>query len=178
MDSQEIPASDWLRCITLNGMCRDEPSEWIRWMDFVTGWMKCIDCRPTHFGITADGWKSKGILKIIRQHGKILRTIESGASIKTLEYFSLPDRFAQALFAFHAYISKDKHHVYVWVEREKLHLSNLPALLEQLESFCNVESREIFDIWRYQHPLMVINRSVPWSKLSTLHWIEGGPDDV
>jgi hypothetical protein len=152
-------------------------NRWEQWLLFSADFISGNGFSPTHIGIISEKeFKSGKIIDYKKAQNRIKKTIEN-ETIKSMELYSLPENFKQALFDYNILTIKEEtinfHNLISIIVPNDIFKRNDKALLiKKMKKHIALKEGEIFEISYPENPIMYIGKMNGADYYKTLNIIE------
>lgn len=111
-------------------------------------------------------------MKLSKNEKKVLNEIKSGQEIKYISMFSLPEDFQSASFDYDVMIVRNSQFTTVTVNKGDFNKIDEQKLVQLLSKYVNKGQCEIYEMDRYESPLIYASKANPTSFFKTLKIIK------
>ncbi|WP_416144582.1 hypothetical protein [Planococcus koreensis] len=136
--------------LLLYGTVNPKKENILSWYQFVYDMSEKLGFPFTHLGIKGDSFKSEKLLTIKRAENRFKKSLERGESIKSLELYSLPEDFTQAIFDYDTLwildIENDEPFLLMILPKESFNEVNLVETINHLKRYIQFSDGEIFEM--------------------------------
>jgi hypothetical protein len=150
---------------------------WEQWLLFSTDFILENGYSPTHIGIISEKeFKSGKIIDYKKAQNRIKNALEKEI-IKSMELYSLPENFKQALFDYNILSIKEENSngynlISIIVPKDIFKKNDKILLVQKMKKHIELKEGEIFEISYPENPIMYIGKMNSADYYKTLNIIE------
>lgn len=146
--------------------------KWEEWYEDAKHIIELLGYDYNYVGIKTQKLNSGKVMKLSRNKKKILNEIESGQEIKYISMFSLPEDFQSASFDYDVMIARNSQFMILTVNKGDFNKIDEQKLLQLLIKYVNNGHGEIYEMDRYESPLIYASKANPTSFFKSLKIIK------
>ena len=158
--------------ITIYGQNIENNFKWENWYEDAKKIIKSLGYEYNYVGIRTQKLNSGKVMKLSRNEKKILNEIQGGQEIKYISMFSLPQDFKSASFDYDVMIVRNSKFITLTVNKSDFNKIHEQKLLLLLSQYINNVHGEIYEMDRYESPLIYASRANPTSFFKSLKIIK------
>ncbi|MFZ5968227.1 MAG: hypothetical protein ACOYVK_13770 [Bacillota bacterium] len=158
--------------ITFNGHVDDDNNKWIEWYNEGKKIISLFGYEPNHIGITSTSLKSGKVMTLKRNEKKLVNAIENGDVVKSISIFSLEDNYKSASFDYNVLLVRNSDYVTLIVNKSDFYKVDEDVLGDSLRKYINATYAEIYEMDRYEFPLIYATKANPATSFKTLKIIK------
>ncbi|SHJ43504.1 hypothetical protein SAMN02745163_01961 [Clostridium cavendishii DSM 21758] len=158
--------------ITIYGENIDNDFKWEDWYEDAKKIIESLGYDYNYVGIRTQKLNSGKVMKLSRNEKKVLNEIQSGQEIKYISMFSLPEDFQSASFDYDVMIVKNSQFTTLTVNKGDFNKIDEQKLLQLLSKYVDNGHGEIYEMDRYESPLIYASKANPTSFFKTLKIIK------
>ena len=159
--------------ITLYGEIESNPVKWLEWFTYAKTLTEEIGYNPNYVGISGTSFKSGNILTLAKTEKRFKKAVEAGEAFDSLDVYSLPDEFKQAVFDYKTYMvrycSYEPHHITIILLQEDFSKINTEKVIENLKTFIKFSMGQIFEMSALESPFFYASKANPASHYKSLN---------
>jgi hypothetical protein len=149
--------------VLYGGIDTVDSSVWLGFYHYAVGLIEGLNLNPNYLGITGKSFKSGKITTLNRTQKKLIKSLDEGEGIESLEIYSLPDDFTTAAFDYEVYICRtsqlDPPHLITTFSNHLFDLLDHGAVISKLKEFINFESGQVFELKSLESPQIYASRA-------------------
>jgi hypothetical protein len=158
--------------ITVYGENIDNDFKWEQWYEDAKKIIKLLGYDYNYVGIRTQKLNSRKVMKLNRNEKKVLSEIQSNREIKHISMFSLPQDFQSASFDYDVMIVRNSQFITLTINKSDFNKIDEQQLLLLLSKYINNLHGEIYEMDRYELPLIYASKANPTSFFKTLKIIK------
>lgn len=158
--------------ITFNSRIDNDNSKWMEWYNDAKKVINLLGYNSSHVGIKSSKLKSGQVMILPKNEKKIINAIKSGEEIKYISMFSLPEDFKSASFDYNVFLVRDYDYVTLIANKSDFYNVDEEILVEILKKYAGESSGEIYEMDRYEFPLIYAAKANPISFFKSLKIIK------
>jgi predicted HNH restriction endonuclease len=158
--------------ITVYGQNSDDDFKWEEWYEDAKKIIEALGYNYNYVGIKTQKLNSGKVMKLSRNGKKVLNEIQSGQEIEHISMFSLPEDFKSASFDYNVMIVRNSQFITVTINKGDFNKIDKQRLLLLLSKYFNNLHGEIYEMDRYESPLIYASKANPTSFFKSLKIID------
>ncbi|MFC4323230.1 hypothetical protein [Litchfieldia salsa] len=142
-----------------------DTDKWIDFYNISKDLSKKLSFEPNYIGLDGEEFKSGKVLTVKRTEKRLLKSLANRKSLLSMSLYSLPEDFTQAAFDYNLYLGRDKNEdshnqskIILTIPTEVYRELNTPNIIATLKEFIQFKEGEIFELSRYETPLLYASR--------------------
>ena len=158
--------------ITIYGQNIENDFKWEDWYVDAKKIIESLGYDYNYVGIRTQKLNSGKVMKLSRNEKKVLNEIQSGQEIKYISMFSLPQDFQSASFDYDVMIVRNSQFITLTVNKGDFNKIDEQKLLLLFSQYVNNVHGEIYEMDRYESPLIYASKANPTSFFKSLKIIK------
>lgn len=158
--------------ITAYGQNIDNDFKWAEWYEDAKKIIKSLGYEYNYVGIRTKKLNSGKVMKLDRNEKKVLNEIQNGEEINYISLFSLPQDFKSASFDYDVMIVRNFRFITLIVNKSDFKKIDEEQLLLLLAKYIECLRVEIYEMDRYESPLIYASKANPASFFKSLNVIK------
>ncbi len=158
--------------ITIYGENIDNDFKWEEWYKDAKKIIESLGYDYNYVGVRTQKLNSGKVMKLGRNEKKVLNEIKSSQEIKYISMFSLPEDFQSASFDYDVMIVRNSQFTTLTVNKGDFNKIDEQKLLQLLSKYIDNVHGEIYEMDRYESPLIYASKATPISFFKTLKIIK------
>lgn len=158
--------------ITVYGENNHDDFRWGEWYDDAKSIIESLGYEYNYVGIRSQRLKSGKVMKLSRNEKKVNDEIQSGQEIRYISMFSLPQDFQSASFDYNVMIVRNSQFITITINKSDLNRIDEKELIKLLKKYVKNCYGEIYEMDRYESPLIYASKANPVSFFKSLKVIK------
>lgn len=158
--------------ITIYGEWFCDDLKWYEWYEDAKKTIELLGYECNYVGTRTSKLNSGKVMKLSGNEKKVLNEIKSGQEIKYISMFSLPEDFKSASFDYNVMIVRNSSFITLIVNKDDFNKIDKKNTLQRLSKYVSNGIVEIYEMDRYESPLIYASKANPISSFKTLKIIK------
>lgn len=158
--------------ITAYGQNTNNDFKWEEWYEDSKKIIESLGYEYNYIGIRTEKLNSGKAMKLDKNEKKVLNEIQSGEEIKHISMFSLPKDFKSASFDYDVMIVRNSQFITLTINKDDFNKIDEQQLLILLGKYIKNSRVEIYEMDRYESPLIYASKVNPISFFKSLKVIK------
>lgn len=158
--------------ITVYGQNIDNDFKWEDWYKDAKKIIESLGYDYNYVGIRTQKLNSGKVMKLSSNEKKVLNEIQRGQEVKHISMFSLPQDFTSASFDYDVMIVRNSQFISLTINKGDYNKIDEQQLLLLLSKYVDNLHGEIYEMDRYESPLIYASKANPISFFKSLKIIK------
>lgn len=146
--------------------------KWLEWYCDMGDVFQKLGYKRTHLGITSPSFQGDRILTVARKEKQILQVLKDGEIPEDLMCYSLPKGFRQAAFDYEVDATRAGEYIHLEMNASDFPKIDAEQVIDLLKKYIELDHGEIFQMSRYEVPLLYVAANNPVSMYPSLQIIK------
>jgi len=164
--------------ITAYGQVDTSNYKWLEWYEDFKKIIKSIGYEYNYVGISSKKLNSGKIMTVKRSESKVINELQNAEEIKSISLFSLPKDYKSASFDYDVMIVRNVKFITIIMNKSDYLKINEEEILLLFRKYLNNISVEVYEMDRYESPLIYANKVNPESSFESLKKLKNVTMDV
>ena len=158
--------------ITVYGQNIDNDFKWEEWYEDAKKIIESLGYDYNYVSVRTQKLNSGKVMKLSSNEKKVLNEIQRGQEVKHISMFSLPQGFTSASFDYEAMIVRNSQFISLTINKGDYNKIDEQQLLTLLYKYVHNLHGEIYEMDRYESPLIYASKANPISFFKSLKIIK------